>query len=234
MHNVVAKWFGCDRRNNAVTSVCDNSAIVDKGNKSDLVAMSNINVGLSPEFDIVRELQTTRDDADPRITFEHITGHQDTIQTTKKALSWKSQLNILCDQRAGDAHRVDLRVVHDLMPTKVARAVLCINNRAITTKHRVALTRAQWKPAIVAMLAKDHLPLAEKFDEIAWNASESARKKFSFCQHKFVTKCCYYYLPTQSELFKRRTTSSALCYGCGLPDEKNHFIQCSQPVLVQW
>lgn len=190
------------------------------------------NTTLEPEWDVIHEIQWTRNKQLPGGTIVHTKGHQDD-HSKYDTLPLLAQLNIDADKLAGQFqdHHGSARPHVLLFPHSSAQ--VHTREGTITSRLPFMLRLAETGPPLQEYIRHKNSWTKAELDTINWTSHSAALQSHNK-QRIHFTKKLHEVLPTNSNLH-RRSPNRQNCPCCDdIKEDHDHIIRCQAPARVVW
>jgi hypothetical protein len=165
-------------------------------------------------------------------SFEHIKGHQDDHHAYAD-LSLEAQLNVDADEEAG-RHQQTFPAQRPTIPRLPHnRAQLMLSEKVISSKLKESIREAYTVEPYMLYLQKRNKWDSTCILTIDWKAYNQAVSRFGSRRIQ-ITKLCNDLLPTARWVNRYDSLTTIDCLHCGLPEDRDHLLQCSFPPRVKW
>ena len=182
-----------------------------------------------PNFDILWSIFDLREDIAIDIKTEEVKGHQDDAQLGR-ALTRTERLN--CEADHGAKEYLSYARTHRLRPIDTLYGNqwrLHHNGLPIHTKFKKQIYDICHSAPLAQHIKKKRGYSEQVFNDIDWNAIESAGKSLSVTERTWLTKHVGKYNSTGRNLLRRKYWSDSKCPRCNSADEdSSHVISCPQ------
>lgn len=141
-------------------------------------------------------------------------------------LSWRSQLNVRCDQIASAILKtVEHQPTVTMFPA--SRVLLDINGSTITHHHSSQIRRAYSRRQSKEYLTR-HYGWGKQFDKINWEMIHATYMQLPFHKRLFITKWVNRLLPFNQRRYKRELFPTPYCPSwCQCIENEDHFLSCT-------
>ena len=182
------------------------------------------------DSDVIDLLAKTREEL-PRISTQHIKGHQDDHEEYDE-LPRPAQLNVLADELATQA----LNEAQELSPGQAPRmiplsncgAYLIHNERYQTSKEEEVLQYALHEKEMDDYLRVRNEWTQDTVESIDWVAHHRALKRVDWNKKVFILKLSHRWLPTGAKMLTWKKQSHDECKLCKHSETNDHLFQCPQ------
>jgi hypothetical protein len=206
----------------------DSKSLLDRLQSSKERFYASPKACLASDYDLEAAITQTILDLPLTLSQLHVKSHQDKDQPDTLRLSWKAQLNVLCDRLASRQLAV-CPLVTRVSQNPYCNAYLAHGNRTISGQLRKSMFCAASQPIIRTYLLDRHQWSPETFASIAWEPCHAASQSLTSTDHLFVTKLIHKLLPIGFRLRQRQSHMPAGCPTCDAPIEDDwHWITCPQ------
>jgi hypothetical protein len=210
----------------------DSKSLLDRLQSSKERFYASPKACLASDFNLEAAITQTIRDNPLQLSQQHVKSHQDKDQPDTLKLSWKAQLNILCDRLATRQLAV-CPLITRVTPNPYCNAYIAHGDKTISGQLRKSLFCAASQPIARDYLIQRYQWSPEIFAAIAWDPCHAAINSLTTPDHRFVTKLIHKLLPIGFRLKQRQAHMPSGCPTCDAPVEDDwHWITC--PSRLEW
>jgi hypothetical protein len=211
----------------------DNQGLLKKQTSFRKFALTKYSAALHSEWDAIISVYNLMDRFPQLPVLKHVFGHQDN-SLDYDDLPLDAQMNTQADTLA----TMELDEYSTVLPSvpfdPESTVMISIDGTTVTRHLETTLRTKAQLPALLAYY-QDRLKWDQRtFHAIDWEVFGGVYPKM---QHRrnFLTKFCYYTLPTGERLHRRESSYDDRCPTCHAPDKSDdHLLQCHSPARRAW
>ena len=203
--------------------ICDNSGLLQQ--VSTIEPEPGLRRYLYSEADVELQIFDTLKQLHANPTYINVKSRQDQSIPVKD-LSWRSQLNVRCDEMASETLKtLDTKPTVTMFPA--SRVLLELNGTTVTYHHSSQIQRAYIKRKNREYLTYHH-GWKDEFDTVDWETVHAKYMKMPFDKKKFIKKWVNKLLPLNQRRFKRNLfTTPYYPLWCQHIENREHFLTCN-------
>ena len=210
----------------------DNQGLLKKQTSFRKFALAKYSAALHSEWDAVISVYNLMDRFPNLPVLKHVYGHQDE-DIAYADLPLDAQMNIEADALATMELSEFSTTLHQVPFDPESRVMLSIDGTTVTRRLETTIRTKARLPALITYYS-DRLNWDQRtFHAVDWDTFGGVFPKIK--QRNFITKFCFYTLPTGDRLHRRDSIYNNRCPTCHAPDETdNHLLQCLSPARRAW
>ena len=225
------EFYGLCKSNKCrIRTYCDNSGMLVKEEQRIQREWDEVTFWKEGDSDVIDLLAKTREDL-PRISTEHIKGHQDDDMEYDE-LPRPAQLNVLADELAtlalNEAHESSRGQAPNMIPLPNCGAYLIHNGQYQTSKEEQLLQFAIHEKEMDDYLRERNEWTQDTVEGIDWTAHHRALKRVDWNKKVFILKLSHRWLPTGTKMLTWKKQSHDECKLCKTSEIYDHLFLCPQ------
>jgi len=211
----------------------DNQGLLKKQTSFRKFALARHSAALHSEWDAVISVYNLMDQFPQLPVLKHVYGHQD-LEVSYEDLPLDAKMNTEADALATLELKEFSTPYHHVPFDPDSRVMLSIEGITVTRRLETTIRTTARLPALIAYY-QDRLNWDTRtFHAVDWQLFGSVYPKMRK-RRNFITKFCFYHLPTGERLHRRQSCYDDRCPTCHCPDEDDeHILLCTAPARRAW
>ncbi len=210
----------------------DNQGLLKKQTYFRKFALARYSAALHSEWDAVIAVYNLMDRFPNLPVLKHVYGHQDR-DLTYDELPLDAKMNTEADALATKEHDEFSTTLHRVPFDPESKVMLSIDGTTVTRRLESTIRTTARLPSLINYYLERLHWDQFTFHSVDWATFGSVYQKSK--QRNFITKFCFYTLPTGDRLHRRDSSYDNRCPTCHAPDETDdHLLQCPSHARRVW
>jgi exonuclease III len=211
----------------------DNQGLLKKQTSFRKYTLAKFSAALHSEWDAIISVYNLMDRFPHLPDLQHVYGHQDT-DLDYADLPLDAQMNIEADSLATMELTEFATPMYSVPFNPESRVMLSLSGITVTRRIEQTIRTTARLPELISYY-KDRLHWDQRtYHAVDWDTFGGVYPKLKQ-RRNFITKFCFFNLPTGERLHRRDASYDARCPTCHAPEETDeHILQCPSPARRAW
>jgi exonuclease III len=211
----------------------DNQGLLKKQKAFQKFALAKYSAALHSEWDAIIAVYHLMQHFPQLPELNHVYGHQD-LDIDYADLPLDAQMNTQADALATMELDEFSTLLHSVPFDPESRVMLSIDGTTVTRRLETTMRTKASLPGLITYYQERLHWDEQTFHAVDWETFGSVYPKMNK-RRNFITKFCFFNLPTGDRLHRRNPSYDDRCPTCHLPNEKDdHILQCPSPARRAW